>query len=132
MELRHEQARYHSDLIPTSVVGASSKHFAAAEFACPHCGVALTRARLVACLEVLRSSIGRPIPIKSGYRCPPHNAAVGGAADSMHMYGAAADLPAELARVGDAQRAGFTGIGIKGQWAVHVDVRDGPLAMWHY
>jgi hypothetical protein len=48
------------------------------------------------------------------------------------MYAAAADIPERLATVHDAEFAGFTGIGRKGIWAVHVDVRDGGAARWSY
>lgn len=74
----------------------------------------------------------RPIAIVSGYRCPVHNAAVGGARDSQHMYGAAADIHSGIATVSQAARAGFRGIGSAGPWAIHVDVRDGPPARWKY
>lgn len=48
------------------------------------------------------------------------------------MYGAAADIPAKLATPSDARAAGFTGIGIKDQWVIHVDVRDGAVQTWRY
>jgi len=109
-----------------------TSHFQSREFRCPHCQVALARDLLLQRLEVLRASVGRPLVIRSGYRCPPHNAAVGGAADSMHMYAAAADLESGVATLDDARRAGFTGVGTQGRWAVHVDVRDGPFETWQY
>lgn len=43
-------------------------------------------------LEPLREAMGEPIKISSGYRCEKLNAAVGGAANSQHMKGQAADL----------------------------------------
>ena len=94
--------------------------------------VALVRPRLLTSLERLRARIRQPIPILSGYRCPVHNHQVGGAADSQHMYAAAADIPERLATVHDAEFAGFVGIGRRGIWAVHVDVRDGGAARWVY
>jgi uncharacterized protein YcbK (DUF882 family) len=36
-------------------------------------------------LEEIRTHFDRPIHILSGYRCPAHNKAVGGAPDSQHM-----------------------------------------------
>jgi uncharacterized protein YcbK (DUF882 family) len=113
-------------------MGYRSAHFARREFACPHCGVALVRDRLLICLEQLRAYRGRPIRIVSGYRCPPHNAAIGGAPDSQHMYAAACDIPAGTCTIEEAQRAGFTGIGTKNGIPVHLDVRDGPPARWTY
>jgi uncharacterized protein YcbK (DUF882 family) len=110
-----------------------ASHFSDREFACPHCGVALVRPRLKQLLETLRHEIGdKPIRVVSGYRCPPHNRQVGGAPDSQHMYAAAADIPAGLVKFGQAQSCGFTGIGTKGDWVVHVDVRDGALRHWTY
>lgn len=48
-------------------------------------------------LDPLREKYGKPIQVNSGYRCPKHNLAVGGATQSQHMNGEAADIaPAEL------------------------------------
>lgn len=114
-------------------VHTMTAHFQRREFACPHCGVALVRPELLERLEVLRAAAGNhPLPIVSGYRCPPHNKAVGGAPDSQHMYAAAADLPAGRVNYRIARAAGFTGIGTKGEWVTHVDVRDGALTHWTY
>ena len=43
-------------------------------------------------LEPLRAYAGKPIVISSGYRCPAPNRAVGGASQSEHLRGEAADL----------------------------------------
>ena len=43
-------------------------------------------------LEPLRERYGKPIIVNSGYRCSIHNAAVGGATQSQHMRGEAADI----------------------------------------
>jgi len=43
-------------------------------------------------LEPVRERLGRPIIVNSGYRCPIHNTAVGGVANSQHLRGEAADL----------------------------------------
>lgn len=43
-------------------------------------------------LQPIRDKYGKPIIIGSGYRCPKLNKAVNGAANSDHMYGAAADI----------------------------------------
>lgn len=94
--------------------------------------MALVRPRLIATLERLRSIHGRPITILSGYRCPVHNAAVGGARDSQHMYAAAVDVERGTCSVIDARRAGFVGIGTADGLPVHLDVRDGPPTAWEY
>lgn len=107
-------------------------HFSPQEFACPHCEVALVRPLLLFKLERLRVLVRRPIVIVSGYRCPVHNAAVHGAADSQHMYAAAADVHRGVCTLDEAQRIGFTGIGTLDGQPVHLDVRDGPPATWIY
>ena len=43
-------------------------------------------------LDRLRSEWGRPIIVTSGYRCKELNAAVGGARNSQHLKGQAADI----------------------------------------
>ena len=47
---------------------------------------------LAAGLEQVRAVLGKPIHVSSGYRCAELNAAIGGAKDSMHMQGLAADI----------------------------------------
>lgn len=43
-------------------------------------------------LDPLREAWGKPITVTSGYRCPELNKAVGGAGNSHHMKGMAADI----------------------------------------
>ena len=50
------------------------------------------RTLCVEVLEPLRAYAGKPIVISSGYRCPALNRAVGGASQSQHLRGEAADL----------------------------------------
>lgn len=116
-------------------MGDLSPHFSAREFRSrdgaplPDREVLL---RLVAHLEVLRCIAGhRPLVIVSGHRSPAHNRKVGGATRSRHLVGDAADLRPGAATVEQAERAGFTGIGYRGKWAVHVDLRPEP-ARWSY
>lgn len=44
--------------------------------------------------QAIRNEFGAPITINSGYRSPQHNANVGGATESTHVYGMALDLSA--------------------------------------
>jgi uncharacterized protein YcbK (DUF882 family) len=87
-------------------------------------------------LENLRARVGTPLVILSGYRCPAHNQAVGGASLSQHVQGLAADVaskaktPAAIAKAAEAIpqfKAG--GIGTYKTW-VHVDVRRNGPARW--
>jgi len=50
------------------------------------------RALCVEVLEPVRRHFGRPLRISSGYRCAELNALVGGAPDSQHARGEAADF----------------------------------------
>lgn len=47
-------------------------------------------------LQVIRDFIGIPILILSAYRSPKHNKKVGGAKNSQHLQGKAADLKTKL------------------------------------
>jgi uncharacterized protein YcbK (DUF882 family) len=102
-------------------------HFTPSEVGVP-CAVLLLDA-----LERARVRGGdRPLPIISGRRTKAHNAAVGGAPESQHLFGRAVDIPSGYLTVEEAIMVGFSGIGDRDGWAVHVDVRPGPLARWTY
>ena len=75
------------------------KWFKLDEFKCRCCGsngtlqaVSNTRALVENVLDPAREKLGAPIVVNSGYRCPKHNAAVGGVTNSQHMKGEAADI----------------------------------------
>ena len=118
-----------------------SKYFTQKEFAC-HCGNCdksgiLPNVRLVELLDVVREHFGKPITINSGIRCPAHNAAVGGASKSEHMYGEAADIvvkdvpPSKVYEFIEKNYADFNGgigLGSYARWT-HVDVR-GHTSRW--
>lgn len=46
-------------------------------------------------LQPLRNAYGKPIFVNSGYRSPTLNKAIGGATNSQHMLGQAADITAK-------------------------------------
>lgn len=50
------------------------------------------RALCVNILQPVRDAVGVSIHVNSGYRCPSLNRAIGGAANSQHMTGHAADI----------------------------------------
>ena len=112
-------------------MGDLTKNFSRHEFACHCCGKVKIDMRLVEALQKLRDLAGVPIKVVSGYRCPKHNAEVGGAKNSYHLRGMAADIiiqgldvfkMALLAEQIDEFR--FGGLGIyPEQGFIHVDVR---------
>lgn len=115
-------------------MGDLSPHFSRAEFADRRDGsLAALDMHLIEHLEDLRARCGgRPLRIVSGFRSASTNLDVGGAPNSQHLYGRAADIPAGYATVAQAKEAGFTGIGELDGWATHVDVRPGSFAHWRY
>jgi uncharacterized protein YcbK (DUF882 family) len=96
-----------------------------------------TRGKVLArTFERIRSTLGehtgtlRPLEIGSGYRTKEHNKKIGGAADSMHLYGLAIDLhtPSGVS-LEQLHRAAAEVLGQRGglfiyDWGVHVDRRD--------
>lgn len=48
--------------------------------------------RLADYLDGIRTKLGKPIVVSSGYRCPMLNKAVGGVVNSQHLNGLAADV----------------------------------------
>lgn len=74
------------------------RYFTREEFRCKcggkHCGgfPAEPEEKLVRLAERMREHFGRPVTVSSGLRCPSHNAAVGGVANSRHLSGKAMDF----------------------------------------
>ena len=74
-----------------------TKNFKIKEFECK-CGCDMPLEvyeniiKLASQLQFLRDYTGRPITINSAYRCPEHNAKVGGSKTSQHLLGKAADI----------------------------------------
>lgn len=117
-------------------IWAKSEFFTREEFRC-QCGgkycngfpVEPERELLQVCNEI-RRRLGVPVTIVdsggSGVRCPQHNAAVGGVANSNHLYGKAADLhseksPEEMYRVADEVLGNTGELGLY-SWGIHVGV----------
>lgn len=106
-------------------------HFTRRELECRHCGRFILSVALLDRLERLRGIVGRPLRIVSGTRCAAHNRAVGGARQSYHLSGRAADVPAGYCTRAQAMQAGFTGIGLRRGLVVHLDVRPGAVVTFH-
>lgn len=84
--------------------------------------------RLMYKLEAVRRKAGnRPIRINSGFRSTAHNASVGGASNSMHLYGVAADIVVSghstLQTYRIAETCGFSGLEAYTNSWQHVDSR---------
>jgi uncharacterized protein YcbK (DUF882 family) len=89
-------------------------------------------------LQVLRDEVKKPIKITSGYRDPSFNKKIGGATQSRHITGQAADLkiegytPKQVASIIEkliaAGKMKQGGLGIYSTW-IHYDVR-GTAARW--
>lgn len=123
----------------------NAPNFALSEFACK-CGkckipadVQANLEKLAPVLQAIRDHFKTPIQIVSGYRCPAHNAAVGGAKASFHMKGIASDIV--LAGVPPLKVAAFAktlpqvgGLhAYVAQGFTHVDIRprvNGQITSW--
>lgn len=119
-----------------------SAHFTLKELAC-RCGcvtpptVNENLGYLAVHLEQLRTLVGGPLHINDAYRCPTQNVIVGGAKNSQHLQGKAADVNqgfltvAQLAHLAaEVPAFNLGGIGMyPTQGFVHVDYRQG-VARW--
>lgn len=110
-------------------------YFKREEFACQcGCGQCGVDAELLDSLTKIREHFNAPVTITSGNRCIKHNASVGGAENSKHVAGIAADFkvsgvcPAEVASTLHTWYPGKYGIGVYPSW-VHLDVRE-QKARW--
>ena len=67
-------------------------NFSPAEIACRGTGKLLINEPALDKLQALRDRLGKPLIVRSAYRSPEHNRAVGGATRSKHLDGAALDI----------------------------------------
>ena len=118
-----------------------SEHFVSTEFDCHGsgcCSQTVVNEKLIEYLEKIRNHFNAPITITSPYRCPTHNARIGGAVGSRHSKGDAADIvvkgvaPRDVAKY--AESIGIMGIGLyetssDGHF-VHIDTRD-KKSFWY-
>lgn len=107
-------------------------NFSAREFDCQcgKCPETLIDLDHVAKLQKLRDDLGCPIRITSAYRCPIHNANVGGSKNSIHMKGQATDIVANGMSPNEVADAceHFDGLG-RYDTFTHIDSR-GSKARW--
>ena len=85
-------------------------------------------------LERMRSILGYPVNVSSGYRSPKLNAAIGGSKSSQHMQGLAADFTCRgfgsprdvcIALEREGSYIGFDQLINEGSW-VHISFSDQP------
>ncbi len=95
----------------------------------------------MAALQRVRDTLGHPMPITSGFRCPEHDKAIGGA--GVHPTGQAADIAisgeSAYHLLNAALLHGMRGIGQKqhGPYEdrfMHLDTTTGPMRprIWTY
>ena len=112
-----------------------TKNFKSTEFdcKCSNCNKTTIDLDLPNMLQKIRDHFKKPVLINSGYRCSKHNSSVGGAYNSKHKTGQAADIringvkPLEIAKY--AESIGVLGIGLYDTF-VHVDTRT-KKSFWY-
>ncbi|MFP7572286.1 D-Ala-D-Ala carboxypeptidase family metallohydrolase [Marivita sp. S2033] len=108
-------------------------NFSPAEIGCRGTGKLLINESALNKLQALRDRLGKPLIVRSAYRSPEHNRAVGGATRSKHMEGAAFDIAMAnhdpVAFEAAARAVGFLGFGFyRRSGFMHVDL--GPARQW--
>jgi hypothetical protein len=109
------------------------KSFSPAEIACRGTGQLKLHPEALDKLQALRDRLGKPLIVRSAYRSPEHNRAVGGAKASKHMEGGAFDIAMAnhdpVAFETAAREVGFLGIGYYPRSGfMHIDL--GPARTW--
>lgn len=119
-------------------------HFNSKEFSCqcsyPECIEQKISKKLVEDLETCRQEFKQSVIINSGYRCSKHNEDIGGAKNSQHKNGKAADTRPKLLTTDSMDEwfkivsRTFKALGIA-QSFIHVDVREvegSTRKIWYY
>ena len=109
------------------------ENFTPAEIACRGSGAIRVNEAALDALQALRDRLGKPMIVRSGYRSPAHNAAVGGAPASKHLDGTAFDIAMSNHDPQDFEEAaravGFKGFGYYPRSGfMHIDM--GPARSW--
>ena len=109
------------------------KNFSPAEIACRSSGSLRIHEEALDKLQALRDRLGKPLIVRSAYRSPAHNRAVGGAPRSKHLDGTAFDIAMAnhdpVAFEEAARAVGFKGFGFYPRSGfMHIDL--GPARVW--
>jgi zinc D-Ala-D-Ala carboxypeptidase len=107
--------------------------FSPAEIACRGTGQLKLHPAAMDALQALRDRLGKPLILRSAYRSPAHNRAVGGAPHSKHMDGTAFDIAMSnhdpVVFEAAAREVGFLGFGFYPRSGfLHIDL--GPARQW--
>ncbi|WP_299614116.1 D-Ala-D-Ala carboxypeptidase family metallohydrolase [uncultured Tateyamaria sp.] len=108
-------------------------NFSPAEIACRGTGNLIVNEPALDMLKALHDRLGKPLIVRSAYRSPEHDRAVGGANRSKYVNGAAFDIAMfnhdPVAFEAAAREVGFLGFGFYPRSGfIHVDV--GPARRW--
>ena len=116
------------------------KNFTREEFACSHCGENLILDSTIDFAQSIRTEVGFPLPVTSGYRCKDHPIEKRKAAPGTHNRGIAVDFAVSgrdgkvVAQAILARAVGGVGINMKGGGRfVHFDIDPSRLdRFWTY
>ncbi|WP_210880000.1 YcbK family protein [Roseovarius autotrophicus] len=108
-------------------------NFSPTEIACRGTGQLKLHPEALDKLQALRDRLGKPLIVRSAYRSPEHNRAVGGAKASKHMDGTAFDIAMSnhdpMTFEAAARDVGFLGFGFYPRSGfIHIDL--GPARQW--
>jgi len=115
-------------------------NFKESEFKCSATGKCQMQPELLDRLQALRSELGKPLTITSGYRDKTHPIEAAKPVPGYHARGMAADIACGANQaytlVALALKHGFTGIGISQKSSlprfIHLDIREGPPLIYSY
>jgi len=112
-------------------------NFTPQEFYCNcGCNELLLDTDLIKYLQYLRTELGIPLKINSGYRCIAHNTAISGSVDSQHTKGKAVDISCTDSTfrykiLTSSGTKNFKGIGLHKQF-IHLDTRNSISVVFFY
>ena len=122
------------DKLRVREMGDISKNFSRSEFCCKCCDFSAVDVKLIEVLEIVRAQFKKPVKITSACRCEVYNYVVGGADNSKHKLGMAADIivkdvdPGKVYEFLDLLQPNKYGIGSYKTFT-HIDVRE-DKARW--